>query len=290
MEKAQPIADPTPGNDGARPLELPNAPWVEPRRRTEPAAYVQIEEELAERIRGGLLRPGDRLPPERELAEQMQVSRMTVRQALGRLADRGLLSREQGRGTFVSTPKLIQSLSRLHGFHEQMIRQGILPTSRLLSGEEMLASAAVAQVLGLPLGEPLYKVVRLRLGGGVPLALETSFFPVRLVPGLLELDLERNSIYRLMERYDARPVRAIQSLEPVPAREHEAEALEVAAESPLMLVERTAWDERGRAVEYAKDLYRGDRSRFVAELHLDRIEDGGRRRADGELDLGVATR
>jgi GntR family transcriptional regulator len=154
----------------------------------------------------------------------------------------------------------------------------------------MLASAAVAQVLGLPLGEPLYKVVRLRLGGGVPLALETSFFPVRLVPGLLELDLERNSIYRLMERYDARPVRAIQSLEPVPAREHEAEALEVAAESPLMLVERTAWDERGRAVEYAKDLYRGDRSRFVAELHLDRIEDGGRRRADGELDLGVATR
>jgi GntR family transcriptional regulator len=149
-----------------------------------------------------------------------------------------------------------------------MLHQGILPTSRLLRSEQVLASAAVAQVLGLRLGEPLFQVVRLRLGGGVPLALESSFFPAKLVPGLLDLDLERNSLYRLMERFDARPVRAIQSLEPVPAREQEAEALEVAAGSPLMLVERTAWDAHGRAVEYAKDLYRGDRSRFVAELRL----------------------
>jgi GntR family transcriptional regulator len=250
---------------------------------------VQIEEELVERIRTGMLRPGDRIPPERELAEQMEVSRMTVRQALGRLADRGLLVRERGRGTFVSEPKLIQSLSRLNGFYDQMVSQGILPSSRLLSGEQVLAGAAVAQLLDLRIAEPLYKVVRLRLGGGVPLALETSFFPARLVPGLLDYDLERHSIYRLMERYDARPVRATQSLEPVPARDQEAEALEVPAGSPLMLVERIAWDTQDRPVEYAKDIYRGDRSRFVAELRLERDEPGGhqvsvedvRRDADG---------
>src|SRR5918993_831772 len=256
--------------------ELPAAMWVELRRRPGPAAYVQIEEELTERIRAGKLRPGDRIPPERELAEQMHVSRMTVRQALGRLADRGLLVREQGRGTFVSEPKLVQSLSRLSGFYDQMISQGIVPTSRLLSGEQILASTALAQVLDLRIGEPLYKVVRLRLGGGVPLALETSFFPARLVPGLLEQDLERNSIYRLMERYDARPVRAVQSLEPVPARDQDAELLEILVGSPVMLVERTSWDARDRAVEYAKDIYRGDRSRFVTELHLERGESGGR--------------
>jgi GntR family transcriptional regulator len=244
------------------------------RRQPGPAAYVQIEEELAERIRAGMLRPGDRIPPERELAEQMQVSRMTVRQALGRLADRGLLMRQRGRGTFVSEPKLVQSLSRLSGFHDQMISQGILPTSRLLSGDQILASAAVANVLGLRIAEPLYKVIRLRLGGGVPLALETSYFPARLMPGLLEQDLERNSIYRLMERYDARPVRAIQSLEPVTAREQEAAALEIPAESPVMLVERTSWDAHDRAVEYARDIYRGDRSRFVTELRLERGNSG----------------
>jgi GntR family transcriptional regulator len=277
--------DPSPGLLGERPEQDPTELWVELRRRAEPAAYVQIEEELAERIRTGMLRPGDRIPPERELAEQMQVSRMTVRQALGRLADRGLLVRERGRGTFVSEPKLIQSLSRLNGFYDQMISQGILPSSRLLSGEEVLASAAVAQVLDLRIGEPIYKVVRLRLGGGVPLALERSFFPARLVPGLLDYDLERHSIYRLMERYDARPVRATQSLEPVPARDLEAEALEVPPGSPLMLVERVAWDAQDRPVEYAKDIYRGDRSRFVAELRLDRNELGHaedvRRDADG---------
>jgi len=266
--------DDPPGVAGEQPEQFPAELWVELRRRAEPAAYVQIEEELAERIRTGMLRPGDRIPPERELAEQMQVSRMTVRQALGRLADRGLLVRERGRGTFVSEPKLIQSLSRLNGFYDQMISQGILPSSRLLSGEEVLASAAVAQVLDLRIGEPLYKVVRLRLGGGVPLALETSFFPARLVPGLLDYDLERHSIYRLMERYDARPVRATQSLEPVPARDQEADALEVPAGSPLMLVERIAWDTQDRPVEYAKDIYRGDRSRFVAELRLERNELG----------------
>jgi GntR family transcriptional regulator len=266
--------DDPPGVAGEQPEQVPAELWVELRRRAEPAAYVQIEEELAERIRTGMLRPGDRIPPERELAEQMQVSRMTVRQALGRLADRGLLVRERGRGTFVSEPKLIQSLSRLNGFYDQMISQGILPSSRLLSGQEVLASAAVAQVLDLRIGEPLYKVVRLRLGGGVPLALETSFFPARLVPGLLDYDLERHSIYRLMERYDARPVRATQSLEPVPARDQEADALEVPAGSPLMLVERIAWDTQDRPVEYAKDIYRGDRSRFVAELRLERNELG----------------
>jgi GntR family transcriptional regulator len=263
-----------PGVPDERSEQAPTELWVELRRRAEPAAYVQIEEELAERIRTGMLRPGDRIPPERELAEQMQVSRMTVRQALGRLADRGLLVRERGRGTFVSEPKLIQSLSRLNGFYDQMVRQGILPSSRLLSGEQVLASAAVAQVLDLRIAEPLYKVVRLRLGGGVPLALETSFFPARLVPGLLDYDLERHSIYRLMERYDARPVRATQSLEPVPARDQEADALEVLPGSPLMLVERIAWDTQDRPVEYAKDIYRGDRSRFVAELRLERNELG----------------
>jgi GntR family transcriptional regulator len=268
------LRDDPPGVAGEQPEQVPAELWVELRRRAEPAAYVQIEEELAERIRTGMLRPGDRIPPERELAEQMQVSRMTVRQALGRLADRGLLVRERGRGTFVSEPKLIQSLSRLNEFYDQMISQGILPSSRLLSGQEVLASAAVAQVLDLRIGEPLYKVVRLRLGGGVPLALETSFFPARLVPGLLDYDLERHSIYRLMERYDARPVRATQSLEPVPARDQEADALEVPAGSPLMLVERIAWDTQDRPVEYAKDIYRGDRSRFVAELRLERNELG----------------
>jgi GntR family transcriptional regulator len=99
--------------------------------------------------------------------------------------------------------------------------------------------------------------------------LETSFFPARLLPGLLGMDLEGSSIYRLMgQHYDARPVRAVQSLEPIVAAEGEASLLGVEIGNPMMLVERTSWDAHDRAVEHARDIYRGDRSRFVAELTL----------------------
>ncbi len=232
------------------------------------ASYLQIEQEIGTRIETGEWRPGTRLPTERELAQQLGVSRMTLRQALGRLDQRGLLLRQQGRGTFVAAPKLTQSLSILSGFFEEMVHQGVVPSSRVLTREKVLAGHGLAQILQVRVGESLYRIVRVRLGGGEPLALATSFVPAGRVPGLLDRDLEASSIYRLMEEYGARPVRATQTLEPTLAREWEAEALGVPVGSPAMLVERTAWDADGRPVEYAKDLYRGDRSRFVAELHL----------------------
>ncbi len=231
-------------------------------------AYRQIEEELEARLGAGAWAPGAKLPTERELAVQMGVSRMTVRQALGRLAERGLLLRQQGRGTFAAAPKLTQSLSILSGFFEEMVHQGVVPTSRVLERARMPATQALARTLGVAVGEPLYKVVRLRLGSGEPLVLATSYLPARRVPGLLERDLEHSSIYRLMDEYSARPVRAIQTLEPTIARGDAAEALGVPSGSPAMLVERTAWDAEGQPVEYARDLYRGDRHRFVAELRL----------------------
>ena len=90
-----------------------------------------------------------------------------------------------------------------------------------------------------------------------------------VIAGLLDMDVGRSSLYRLLdEHFDARPVRAIQSLEPIAARPEEAALLGVTPGEPLMLVERTSWDGRGRAVEHAIDLYRGDRARFVSESRL----------------------
>jgi GntR family transcriptional regulator len=194
---------------------------------------------------------------------------MTARAALSRLAQRGLVMRRQGSGTFVAEPKLRQDASRLHGFFEESLGQGVIPTSTLLERSERHATRHLASVLGLRVGETVFRVVRLRSARRQPVVLETSSFPSRLVPGLLDLDLESSSIYRLLDRhYDARPVRAVQTLEPVTASAADAEILHVERGAPLMLVERTGWDARGRAVEHAVDLYRGDRSRFVSELTL----------------------
>jgi len=117
---------------------------------------------------------------------------------------------------------------------------------------------------------PVVRVQRLRLAGEVPMALEDSWIPAGRFPGLKEHDLS-GSLYALMrDAYEAAPVRAIERLEPVLARTHEARALDVPARSPLMLVERTAYAADGTpVVEFAHDRYRGDRARFVVRVSPD---------------------
>jgi GntR family transcriptional regulator len=244
-----------------------------PRWRLRPGspvpAYAQIEDQLAARIESGELRAGERLPPERELAKSVGVSRMTVRQALSSLAQRGLVERGVGRGTFVARVKLDLDLRRAAGFSERMLRQGVEPGAKLLSAKEVEAPAPVAAALGIEAGAAAYRIQRLRYGAHVPLALEDSWIPAARFPGLLDLGLT-GSLYDLMrDLYSLGPVRAVERLEPVLARAHEAEALDVPVASPLMLVERTAYAADGTAVEYAHDRHRGDRARFTIETTAD---------------------
>ncbi len=230
--------------------------------------YLRIEEELNARIASGELEPGSLIPSERELARRLGVSRTTVREALARLEHRGLVVRELGRGTFVARPKIHHSTDRLRSHFDQMVGQGMIPASRVLQRIETFASRATAMLLGLRVGEPIYKLVRLRYANGEPVAISTSLFPASILPGILDLDIEHLSLYRLMDdRYGARPVRAVQAIEPMTAGPNEAALLEVSAGAALLIVERTSWDARGRTVEHARDVHRGDRSRFVGELH-----------------------
>lgn len=244
-----------------------------PRWRLRPGspipAYAQIEDQLAARIESGELRAGERLPPERELAKSVGVSRMTMRQALSSLAQRGLVERGVGRGTFVARVKMEYDLRRVAGFTELMERQGVVPGATLISAKQSEAPPPIAAALGLPAGAPAYRIQRVRYGAKVPLALEDSWIPAAPFPGLLDLGLT-GSLYELMrDLYSRGPVRAVERLEPVLARAHEADALEVPEGSPLMLVERTAYAADGTAIEFAHDRHRGDRSRFTIETTAD---------------------
>ena len=233
-------------------------------------AHAQIEERLAEAIVAGELRPGDRLPPERELAERIGVSRMTLRQALDSLERRGMVVRARGRrgGTFVAEPKIERDMTNLAGFTEQLRRQGRTAGARVLSAREGPASRRTAAALGLDAGDPVFEVIRLRLSDGEPVALERSLFPARRFPGLLGHELE-GSLYELLERrYGEIPFRAVERLEPVLAEHPMAETLRVKPGVPLLLVERTAYNADGVALEYARDLFRGDRTRVLVESAL----------------------
>ncbi len=231
--------------------------------------HVQIEEQLAGQIASGELHTGERLPPERDLARDLNVSRMTVRQALSSLAARGLVERGAGRGTFVAPRKVDHDLTRVAGFSEQLARQGLEPGAKIIDVSETPAGWRVSAALEIAPKAPVVRIQRLRLADGVPMALEDSWFPAEHFPGFADHDLH-GSLYALMrDVYGVAPVRAIERLEPVLARAHEARALDVPARAPLMLVERTAYGGDGTPVEFAHDRYRGDRARFVVRVSPD---------------------
>ena len=234
--------------------------------RDGPPAYAQIIERVEAAVRRGELSAGDRLPPERRLAADLGVSRMTLRQALAALEARGLVTRATGRGggTFVSSPKLERDLGAFAGLSEQLRRQNVTAGARVLSAVEVPAGEAVAEALELDAGDPVGEIVRVRLADREPLALERSSFSLARFPGLLDLDLTGSLYDVLAEHYGEPPTHAVERLEPVLAGELEAEALEVLVGAPLMLVERTAYAAGGVAVEFARDLFRGDRTRVVA--------------------------
>ena len=235
--------------------------------RADSPAHAAIEDGLAQAIAAGELTPGERLPAERELAERLGVSRMTLRQGLGSLERRGLVERRVGRrgGTFVSEPKIERDLTAMAGLTAQLRRQGHRAGARVIAAEEGPASGRTAAALGVAPGAPVYRVVRVRLSDEQPLALERSLFPASRFPGLLDGPLDGSLYAELEQRYGNGPVRAVESLEPVVADASEAALLGVREGSPLLLVERTAYDLAGHAVEYARDLFRGDRTRVVVE-------------------------
>jgi GntR family transcriptional regulator len=240
--------------------------WAVAERAAKPA-WVQIEEQLADRIESGHLAPGERLPAERELALALSVSRMTVRQALASLAARGMVERGVGRGTFVrKAPRIVHDLTRVAGFTAEVERQGLEAGARILAVGEQPAPDHVAQALRIGAGAAVVRLERVRLGGDQPMTLEDTWVPAERFPGLLGLDLT-GSLYELMrQRYDRAPVSAIERLEPVVARSHEAAALGVAEGSALMLVERIAFAADGLPVEFAHDRHRGDRARFEIQV------------------------
>jgi GntR family transcriptional regulator len=235
-----------------------------PRILREPGitVHAQIEDWLAGQIAAGALVPGDRLPTEHDLAAWFGVSRMTLRHALAELAGRGLVTKTVGRrgGTFVAAPKLEQDLTTLAGFSEQLRRHGMVAGARVLSAFLCEPGPAARAALDT---DTVYEIRRVRLADGKPVALERSLFPAVRFPGLLDLPLD-GSLYELLEEhYGLRPHRARESLEPVTAGTREAGILGVDAGAPLMQVERTVYARSGEPLEFARDLFRGDRTRVV---------------------------
>ena len=229
--------------------------------------YIQISEGLLEQIESGALVPGDRLPPERELSESLGVNRMTLRQALHALEIQGLITRRQGSGTYVTEPKIEREAGRLFPFTKGIQRRGYLPGAQVIMLEQQPAEVALANKLQISVSTSVYRGHRLRFINQQPMMLEKFFLPAHRFPRFEIHDLESRSIYEVMEtEYGYVVNRAQQRLEAVTATVYEAGLLGVKPGAPLMLEQRLTFTQNDQPVEYAKDVYRGDRFRFVTEL------------------------
>lgn len=229
--------------------------------------YLQIAESLLDRIEAGELSPGDRLPSERELSQTLGVTRTTLRQALQLLENQKLLVRNQGVGTFIAAPKIERQADRLFSFTKGIKSRGFVPGAKVVRFEKLPANATVAQQLALGLSTSVYYVHRLRLINQEPTMLEKFYIPARRFEGIERHNLEQRSLYEVMEtEYGVQVSWARQSFEAVIATEYEVELLGLTERAPLMLERRLTLDKESQPVEFAKDLYRGDRFRFVTEI------------------------
>lgn len=228
-------------------------------------AYQQIEQWLTELMTAGTLTPGERLPKEADLASALGVSRMTLRQALSALEARGVVERIPGRsgGTFIVEPTIECDITGLAGFTEQLRRGQVRASARVVSADRLPAPVKVAKALDVARDSDVYELVRVRRANGVPLALERSYLPSALFPGLLDKRLTGSLYARMARDYDLAPQTAIEYLEPFVADAEVADLLGVAVGSALLRIERTAASAAGQPIEYASDLFRPDRIRIT---------------------------
>jgi GntR family transcriptional regulator len=229
--------------------------------------YHQVKTRILREIEAGRWRPDEQLPTEDELADRFRVSKITVRQALRELAQLGYIRREQGRGTFVQRPPLVEGPRELTSFTEEMRRQGVLASSEILEQGTVAASADVASMLAIAEDEPVFRLKRLRLADGDPMGVQTAYIPAALVPGVNALSFSSESLYEVLgAHYNLYPSSAHETHFAFGVGADDAVLLRLPVGSPVMGAERVARLADGRALEYVRSVMRADRYKIVLDL------------------------
>jgi GntR family transcriptional regulator len=233
-------------------------------RTTPVPLYHQLAQQLQAAIEHGALAPGDLLGNEVGLSARLGLSRPTVRQAIQCLVDKGLLVRRRGVGTQVVHSRVRRPLE-LSSLYDDLEAAGQGPTTQVVRNEVVPAPCDVAAALGVPEGSEVAALERLRRTRGRPVALLRNYLP----PSLLRLDtarLESTGLYRMLRSAGITLHSARQTVGARAATREEAARLEETAGAALLTMERTAFDDSGRAVEYGSHIYPASRYTFDFRL------------------------
>jgi GntR family transcriptional regulator len=240
--------------------------------------YREIEQVLRARIAD--LKPGDPLPSDAALCREFGVSRMTARNAVGRLAEEGLITREPGRGSFVAVPQSHRRANNLLSFSDEMRRHGRVPRSRLLRRELRPARPDEVRDLRLGEGEPVVALVRIRLADDVPIALEAVALHGRCAAAVMHADLETGSLHETLRAAGFVPARGKATLAAGVAGAADADLLGVAPGTPLLVERRVIVDLRGRPLESTESRYPADRYALDVDFEVEGARDRAARGRD----------
>jgi GntR family transcriptional regulator len=234
-----------------------------------PTQLGRVYHELATRLGEGRLRRGDRLPAERVLCEELQVSRVTLRRALALLRDEGVIYSIRGAGTYVvASPMLGEAPNNLLSFSRLSQSRGLTPSAELLGLDEHAASIEEGESCGIAAGTPVVSIERLRKLDGIPVAVSRSVIPVACAPSVLEVDWSTASLYDELTRAGNKPVRADYAIEARGADAATAVLLKISVGEPVLTTDVTSYAADARVVEVGTMTYRGDRYRFRSTVHV----------------------
>lgn len=230
--------------------------------------YQRLRDQLAAQIANNRWRPGEAIPTEAALSAEYQLSTGTVRKAIDALVSEGILERQQGRGTFIRRAQFQSSLFRFFRF-QTVSGERQVPESRILSIEPVAAPSAVAQALGLPADAPVIRIVRVRLLDVKPVLAEEIWLPRQRFQALLEIDLSREGplLYPIYEEVCGQVVAsAEETLTAESVNDVHARLLQVAVNSPVIVIERLARDYAGSPLEWRRSRGHAEHFRYSVDI------------------------
>lgn len=243
---------------------MPGSPAFTLDRSSPVPLYFQVAEQFEAAILSGDLGPGERIDNEITLAKSLGLSRPTMRQAIQVLVDKGMLVRKRGVGTQVVHGKVRRSVE-LTSLHDDLAHAGQDPHTEILSLDRVRADETVAQELQVKRGEDVWSLERLRYMGDKPLALMHNWLPCDLID-LEAVDLADEGLYAALRQIGIHIRVAKQRIGAGPASIADAKVLGEKRGAPLLTMQRTAYDNAGRAVEYGSHRYRPDLYAFEITL------------------------
>lgn len=229
--------------------------------------YLEIQNLLLQRIKNGDYQEGQLIPKEVDLAEQLNVSRPTVRHAIRNLVQAGYLERRKKRGTIVTQTKIKQQFTHvIESYNTEIQNNGLVAKTQVLNFSTEKASDEVAEALTIKPNTEVYKLVRLRSADNKPVVFVVTYLPISQLPDLQKIDFTHHSLYSELAKAGLEITHVSRKIEVHPATEEEAQLLETDIKAPIFYFHTIGFTKDHRALEYSIASYRGDLNYFMVEI------------------------